>query len=232
MSEPMGDEGAFLRAVRDEPDDEATRSVFADWLEERGNARAEFVRLDAALRKMTGVEDGFQQKEDRWRQLREDLPRAWLLAFGHLFTAGELRDAAATSLFPPPPLDDVDWLCYGPEMMIHPEHEYRILFFCGKVEKFGSALEFWLLTVHREFWGRHAISATIPLECRALSQGGWRKASAEVFALLRDPPALNPARARVPYVAGLTVKSTWRRRGWLASFQDVFVGLYCETMGA
>ena len=42
-------EAAFLRALRDQPDDLAVRLVFADWLEERGDLRGELLRLTHAL---------------------------------------------------------------------------------------------------------------------------------------------------------------------------------------
>jgi uncharacterized protein (TIGR02996 family) len=50
----MNEEQAFLRAIVDDPDDAAPRWIFADWLEERGDAagrdRAEFIRVQFALR--------------------------------------------------------------------------------------------------------------------------------------------------------------------------------------
>jgi carbon storage regulator len=39
------EEEAFLRAVAADPGDEATRLVFADWLQERGDPLGEFLRL-------------------------------------------------------------------------------------------------------------------------------------------------------------------------------------------
>jgi uncharacterized protein (TIGR02996 family) len=36
----MNDRAAFLRAIRDRPDDDTIRLVFADWLEENGGAKA------------------------------------------------------------------------------------------------------------------------------------------------------------------------------------------------
>src|SRR4051812_10910093 len=34
---------AFLEAIREEPDDDAVRLIYADWLEERGDPRGEFI---------------------------------------------------------------------------------------------------------------------------------------------------------------------------------------------
>jgi uncharacterized protein (TIGR02996 family) len=45
--------GAFWAAIREAPEDDAPRLVFADWLEEHGEAdRAEFIRLQCALAKL------------------------------------------------------------------------------------------------------------------------------------------------------------------------------------
>jgi uncharacterized protein (TIGR02996 family) len=46
----MNQEEAFLRAVCENPDDDAVRLIFADWLEEHGQPeRAEFIRLQVEL---------------------------------------------------------------------------------------------------------------------------------------------------------------------------------------
>lgn len=45
----MDDEAAFVRAIRANPDDAALRLVFADWLEDRGDPRSQFVRLESKL---------------------------------------------------------------------------------------------------------------------------------------------------------------------------------------
>src|SRR5205809_801969 len=38
------EEKAFLDAIRERPDDEAVRLVYADWLEERGDPLGEYIR--------------------------------------------------------------------------------------------------------------------------------------------------------------------------------------------
>lgn len=45
MAEPTD----FLRAIIDNPDDDSLRLIFADWLEERGDPRAEFIRIQCEL---------------------------------------------------------------------------------------------------------------------------------------------------------------------------------------
>lgn len=43
-----GEEAAFWAAVRANPDDETARLVFADWLADRGDPRAEYMRTPLA----------------------------------------------------------------------------------------------------------------------------------------------------------------------------------------
>jgi len=60
----VNDDRDFLRAILADPVDNALRLVYADWLEERGDPRAEYLRLQAEL---TGVEP-----RDRRRAMLED----------------------------------------------------------------------------------------------------------------------------------------------------------------
>jgi uncharacterized protein (TIGR02996 family) len=53
----MNHDDALLHAVLASPDDDTPRLVYADWLEERGDPRAEFIRVQCALAKLA-VEDG------------------------------------------------------------------------------------------------------------------------------------------------------------------------------
>jgi uncharacterized protein (TIGR02996 family) len=60
----------FIQAIRDEPDDDAPRLVYADWLEDQGeSARAEFIRVQCELTR--GVRDRGRSLEllRRLRQL-------------------------------------------------------------------------------------------------------------------------------------------------------------------
>jgi uncharacterized protein (TIGR02996 family) len=43
---------AFLQAILEDPDDDAPRLIYADWLEERGDPRGEFIRLQCDLARM------------------------------------------------------------------------------------------------------------------------------------------------------------------------------------
>jgi len=51
----MNDETSFLRAILAKPGDAATRLVYADWLEERGDPRAKLLRMDPGLERISCV---------------------------------------------------------------------------------------------------------------------------------------------------------------------------------
>src|SRR5438067_8652841 len=46
----MTEERAFLTAILERPDDDATKLVYADWLEEQGDPRGEYLRLMMKVR--------------------------------------------------------------------------------------------------------------------------------------------------------------------------------------
>jgi uncharacterized protein (TIGR02996 family) len=68
----MKDEAAFLKALRENPADDTTRLVYADWLDERGDPRAEFIRLRQQHAELTA----------RINELSEQFDPAWLAAVG------------------------------------------------------------------------------------------------------------------------------------------------------
>ena len=70
----------FLRAIAAEPNDQALRYVFADWLEEQGDWRAEFVRLDCELAEIETRAD--TSARNRWRELRKQISPSWLTVLG------------------------------------------------------------------------------------------------------------------------------------------------------
>lgn len=59
----MPDHPAFLAASQNNPADDLPRLVYADWLDEQGDSRAVFVRLEVALRQATGADrDGLRER--------------------------------------------------------------------------------------------------------------------------------------------------------------------------
>lgn len=74
----MSDEPAFLQAILENPDDDHLRLVYADWLEERGEPRAEFIRVQLAL---ASRETSGQRKREllvRQQQLLRFHQKTWL----------------------------------------------------------------------------------------------------------------------------------------------------------
>jgi len=74
-------EGAFLGSLQERPDDDDTRLVYADWLEEQGDelsrVKAEYIRLDCkvASRPRRSPHAGLDRQR---RSLAEKLPSRWL----------------------------------------------------------------------------------------------------------------------------------------------------------
>jgi uncharacterized protein (TIGR02996 family) len=65
----MNDHEPFLQAIIAEPEDDAPRLVYSDWLEERGHPRAEFIRVQCALARGEGT----SRLRAEWREREEEL---------------------------------------------------------------------------------------------------------------------------------------------------------------
>jgi uncharacterized protein (TIGR02996 family) len=72
------DESIFLQAILDEPEDDGLRLIFADWLDERGDPRAEFIRVQCELAKMSPKHPQRRQLQERERALLYKYERTWL----------------------------------------------------------------------------------------------------------------------------------------------------------
>ena len=73
----MSDELAFLRGLLTSPEDDTLRLVYADWLEERGDPRAAFLRLEVALHR-TETDARTRKQRERLHQARSALDARWL----------------------------------------------------------------------------------------------------------------------------------------------------------
>jgi uncharacterized protein (TIGR02996 family) len=91
-------ETALLQALAEDPHDDLARSVYADWLEERGDPRAEFLRLQIALKSLPLGSPGNQPAQDRLRDLRRGCPDEWLRVVEPLALLGELSPRARNIL--------------------------------------------------------------------------------------------------------------------------------------
>jgi uncharacterized protein (TIGR02996 family) len=72
------EEEAFLRAISASPDDIALRLVYADWLQEQEDPRAEYVRLEVRLNELPRVDPEYWPLLKQKHKLREELPPYWL----------------------------------------------------------------------------------------------------------------------------------------------------------
>lgn len=79
----MSDEEAFQAALDANPDDHTTRLVFADWLQERGDLRAEGYRALGATQKYPFIrrQGNFKPGSAGWtRTSNRSMPRCYRLA--------------------------------------------------------------------------------------------------------------------------------------------------------
>jgi uncharacterized protein (TIGR02996 family) len=65
----MSEETAFLKAILQEPDDDALRLVYADWLEERGDLLSDLIRVQCSLAQLSPGDPGRSDLLDRTREL-------------------------------------------------------------------------------------------------------------------------------------------------------------------
>lgn len=68
----MPDEVTFTQAIQERPDDNSLRLVYADWLDERGDPRGEYLRLQVESSRMRA----------RLHELRQQLDSKWLATVG------------------------------------------------------------------------------------------------------------------------------------------------------
>jgi uncharacterized protein (TIGR02996 family) len=79
------DHAAFLEAIAARPDDDTPRLVYADWLEERGDPRGAFVRVQCALERLSADDPRRPALEDQADDLLAAHEEEW---------AAQLRGAA------------------------------------------------------------------------------------------------------------------------------------------
>ncbi len=75
----MNANDAFLLAIRETPHDDTPRLVYADWLEERGDPRSEFIRVQCELAQLPPEDASRVALEERERELW-DLQRVAIIA--------------------------------------------------------------------------------------------------------------------------------------------------------
>lgn len=95
------DEVAFLRAIRETPDDDTPRLVYSDWLEERGDPRGEFIWVQCELARLPASDGRRRSLKDREQALLNEHGAAWRAALppflrGVAFVRGFVESSLAT----------------------------------------------------------------------------------------------------------------------------------------
>lgn len=72
------EDAAFLQAILANPADDVPRLIYADWLEERGDPRGEYLRLEVALAARAADSPEAQGCRQRLIQLRSQVESLWL----------------------------------------------------------------------------------------------------------------------------------------------------------
>jgi uncharacterized protein (TIGR02996 family) len=86
-------ETAFLRGIVEDPDDDAARLVFADWLDDHGDAdKAAFVRAEVELSRQPQSSECFDRLRDELFRLDDAIGGRWAWALvrpGRLLNCGD-----------------------------------------------------------------------------------------------------------------------------------------------
>jgi uncharacterized protein (TIGR02996 family) len=87
----VNEEEAFLQTIAENADDDLPRLIFADWLEERGDPRGEFIRVQCALARMPPDDPDRPQVEERERGLLGQYEHVWTDWLARLVDHWEFR---------------------------------------------------------------------------------------------------------------------------------------------
>jgi uncharacterized protein (TIGR02996 family) len=71
---------AFVRHIRETPDDDGLRLIYADWLEERNDPRAAFLRVEAELAALPKDDERRTALQARLREMAPTIDPDWLAA--------------------------------------------------------------------------------------------------------------------------------------------------------
>jgi uncharacterized protein (TIGR02996 family) len=85
----MNDDAPFLDEIKANPEDLSLRLIYADWLEERGDARSEYLRVDGELQQLLrslaanqlASEPRIRQLRARLKKLGKTLDTDWVTVF-------------------------------------------------------------------------------------------------------------------------------------------------------
>ncbi len=74
----------LLREIYDKPREETAWLVYADWLEEQGDPRAEYIRLHLELGRLSAQDSRLTELQHRRARLLEEHQAEWAPFLSHL----------------------------------------------------------------------------------------------------------------------------------------------------
>jgi uncharacterized protein (TIGR02996 family) len=81
----MSQERAFLQQLQANPADDATRLIYADWLEDQDDPRGRYLRLEVELAALSEQDSRYQTLEEELQGLRGSIEPEWLEAAGNRY---------------------------------------------------------------------------------------------------------------------------------------------------
>jgi uncharacterized protein (TIGR02996 family) len=87
----MTDDDVFLRAILQNPADDTPRLIYADWLDERGEPRGEFIRIQCRLAQLAATAERRPLLEQSERELLDHHQDRWLGSLRSLLSAWTFR---------------------------------------------------------------------------------------------------------------------------------------------
>lgn len=88
------DDEAFLRSIADNLADDTARLVYADWLEERDDPRANFLRVQHALSQLSTDSSNYRNLCEQEQELIRQLAPTWVQRVRRYSTTAPCRDLA------------------------------------------------------------------------------------------------------------------------------------------
>jgi uncharacterized protein (TIGR02996 family) len=97
---------AFVQGLMEQPEDDALRLVYADWLEENGDIRGDFLRVAVGLRLVTPDSPALPALRRRVQELRPSVPAEWLVRAFRAVAEDDVREVVFRQLMGKPSIFD------------------------------------------------------------------------------------------------------------------------------
>ena len=94
----MNNHNPFLDAIRETDSDDTPRLIYADWLEERGDPRAEFIRVQCELAKLQPYHERYAELHPREQELLDQYEAQWRSELPYVYGVAWGSSGAALSI--------------------------------------------------------------------------------------------------------------------------------------